>query len=532
MNGHRHCLIVFAVSLALTIPMSGFAVSGESGDESQRLVYLGIDGPTFLRFEFNIRNTSLAGFRRAFAERQFRQLDLDKNGTLEPEEAANAPSLGQQGGEPRIGNGWKKLDTSDDGKLDVDELAVFLEQAMGRPFTLSRQVRERFQEVDLIERLDAGNDRAVSEKEMQNGLQRLIRLDLDDDETISAAELAPLFDPSTQQIGVIEQTTQEAYPFLLVPPDADFTSIAKSVITHYDRPTEGSNKGDGQLSEPEISGVFDKLRRFDVDSDSRLSVAEVTAVLSKADRSETVRVNMPSRGRPSIELPELDNRPIEFRVFKRTADVADTVSFYKLSFIRADGDKNRSLNAQEFGAAGIPNATFQMCDLDGDGKLLLKELTAFLDQRTTLRHARVVMRVETIRTSLFELLDTNLDRRLSRREFLGGSEQVRPHDLDRDGLLEQSEMETSHRVVIELARTDLFREMSRRNMTADRNSPLLRQVATGPVWFQRMDVNQDGDISRREFIGPQDHFDRLDANGDDFIDAEEADVESIPQGKP
>ncbi len=524
--------IMLAVSLALIATMTYPVQADETDTDSQRLVYFGIDGPTFLRFEFNIRNTSLAGFRRAFAERQFRQLDADKSGALEPTEAAKTPSLGQAGGEPQIGDGWKKLDSSQDGKLDVDELATFLETAMGRPFTLSRQVRERFQEVDLIEKLDAGNDRAVSEQEMKNGLQHLIRLDLDDDETISAAELAPLFDPSTQQIGVVEESTQEAYPFLLIPPDADFTSIAKTVIARYDRPVEGLDKGDGQLSETEIPGEFQKLRRYDRDSDSRLSVGELTTVLSKADRSETVRVNMPSRGRPSIDLPELDNRPIEFRVFKRTGDVSDTVSFYKLSFLRADGDKNRYLNAQEFGAAGIPNATFEMCDLDGDKMLQLKELTTFLDQRTTLSQARVIMRVETIRTSLFELLDTNLDRRLSRREFHAGSERVRPHDLDRDGLLEQSEMETSHRVVIELARTELFRDMRRQSMTPDRNSPRLSQVATGPVWFQRMDVNQDGDISRREFVGPRIHFDRLDANDDDFIDADEADVDSIPQGKP
>lgn len=523
------CAVCSAVAIAAAATPLPALRADEVDSDSQRLVYLGIDGPTFLRFEFNIRSTSLSGFRRAFAERQFRQLDADKSEALEPTEAAKVPSLGQAGAEPQLGDGWTKLDDSPkDGKLSVDELASFFETAMGSPFTLTRQIKERFQEVDLIERLDADNDRAVSEKEMQNGLQHLIRLDLDDDETISAAELAPLFDPTTQQIGVAEENTQEAYPFLLVPPDAEFTEIAKSVISHYDRPVAGLEKGDGQLSETEIPGVFARLKRFDRDRDSRLSVDELTYVLSRDSSSETVSVTMPSRGRPSIDLPELDGRPIEFRVFKRGSDTRDTVSFYKLNFFRADADKNRYLNEQEFGGAAIPNATFEMCDLDGDGMVVLNELSAFLDQRTTLSQARVIMRVETIRTSLFELLDTNLDRRLSRREFLSGTEKVSPHDLDRDQLLEQSEMETSHRVVIELARTDLFRQMTRPQMAANGNSPRLQQVETGPVWFQRMDVNRDGDVSRREFVGPRDHFDRLDTNKDDFIDAEEADVEAIP----
>lgn len=501
-------------------------------DASQRLVYLGIDGPTFLQFEFNIRGTSLSGYRRAFAERQFRQLDRDESGALEEEEAGRIPSLGQAGGEPQLGDEWKKLDDSPkDGKLSVDELSAFLENAMGRAFTLTRQIRERFQEVDLLEKLDANNDRAVSQEEMDNGLQHLIRLDLDDDETISAAELAPLFDPTTQQIGVTEETVQEAYPFLLVPPDAEFTSIAKSVIQHYDRPVSGLDKGDGELSEDEISGTFAKLKIYDLDRNGKLSNKELTFILTRENSRETVTVDMPSRGRPSIDLPELDNRPIDFRVYKRASDTRDTVSFYKLNFFKADSDKNRYLDESEFGGAGIPNATFAMCDLDGDGMVVLTELSTFLDQRTTLSQARVIMRVETIRTSLFQLLDTNIDRRLSRREFLAGIEQVRPHDLNRDNSLQYGEMETSHRVVIELARTELFQQMNRPQMAAGGNSPRLQQADTGPVWFQRMDVNQDGDISRREFVGPREHFDRLDTNRDDFIDADEAGVESIGADK-
>lgn len=526
MNASTHVAVVVAV---LVSAVAARVQGAELSDASQRLVYLGIDGPTFLQFEFNIRGTSLAGFRRAFAERQFTQLDVDKSGSLGPEEAAKVPSLGQAGGEPQLGDEWKKLDTApEDGQLSVDELATFLENAMGRPFTLTRQIRERFQEVDLLEKLDANNDRAVSQREMEGGLQQLIRLDLDDDETISAAELAPLFDPTTQQIGVNEETTQEAYPFLLVPPDAEFASIAKSVIQHYDQPVAGLSEGDGQLSEEEISGTYGKLRRYDLDRDGRLSVKELTFILTRENGRETVSVDMPSRGRPSIDLPELDNRPIDFRVYKRASDTRDTVSFYKLNFFRADADKNRYLDETEFGGAGIPNATFEMCDLDGDDMVVLTELSAFLDQRTTLSQARVIMRVETIRTSLFQLLDSNLDRRLSRREFLAGTETVRPHDLNRDNALQYGEMETSHRVVIELARTELFQQMNRPQMAANGNSPRLQQAATGPVWFQRMDVNQDGDISRREFVGPREHFDRLDANSDDFIDDVEAAVKAIP----
>ena len=37
-----------------------------------------------------------------------------------------------------------------------------------------------------------------------------------------------------------------------------------------------------------------------------------------------------------------------------------------------------------------------------------------------------------------------------------------------------------------------------------------------------MDRNRDGDVSRREFLGPRAEFDRLDRDHDGLIDAEEA----------
>ena len=50
-------------------------------------------------------------------------------------------------------------------------------------------------------------------------------------------------------------------------------------------------------------------------------------------------------------------------------------------------------------------------------------------------------------------------------------------------------------------------------------------TTSGPVWFQKMDRNQDGDVSEREFLGPASAFDQLDTNGDEFIDAAEAEGE-------
>ena len=44
----------------------------------------------------------------------------------------------------------------------------------------------------------------------------------------------------------------------------------------------------------------------------------------------------------------------------------------------------------------------------------------------------------------------------------------------------------------------------------------------GPLWFRKMDRNRDGDVSRKEFLGTDEEFRRLDTDGDGLISVEEA----------
>jgi hypothetical protein len=44
----------------------------------------------------------------------------------------------------------------------------------------------------------------------------------------------------------------------------------------------------------------------------------------------------------------------------------------------------------------------------------------------------------------------------------------------------------------------------------------------GPAWFQKMDRNKDGDVSRREWLGTPEEFKEIDEDGDGLISVEEA----------
>ena len=48
------------------------------------------------------------------------------------------------------------------------------------------------------------------------------------------------------------------------------------------------------------------------------------------------------------------------------------------------------------------------------------------------------------------------------------------------------------------------------------------RAPVGPIWFQRMDRNLDGDLTWKEFLGPRHVFEELDLDHDGLISPEEA----------
>jgi Ca2+-binding EF-hand superfamily protein len=523
--------------IALVVP---FPATADDTFPAERLVFFAEGGPVLLHIDLSIAGKKLADYRRSFVEKKFAQLDVDSSGALEDAEAANVPALGQiETTSPALQEKWKLLDKSpEDGRLSLTELATHYEAAMGKPFSLTRRVKEQFEEVDLFSKLDADSDGAVSTAELTEGLSALIKLDLDDDETISAAELAPLFDPSNRQIAInTTENSQEAYPFLLLAGEANLDSVSKKLIEEYDREPDG--KKNGSLTENEIPATWETIRRFDADADKALSLAELKEALQAEKYPVEILIRLPSFGRAKVTQPgakvtglpssrlsvNLGHQLVEFVAKKWSSDVSNSISFYKIDFLRKDADKNSYLDANEFSSMNIPGASFAACDLDNDGKVFVKEMESFLVERVALSRSRLVMKIENDRKSLFQVLDLNLDRRLSHREFVDGYREMLKHDGNRDGRLSPKEMESRYKVTIELARTSLF-EMAAANRMANANatSPRLEQSTEGPEWFRRMDVNRDGDVSRREFLGPVSQFDELDANADGFLGASEAEA--------
>jgi hypothetical protein len=129
--------------------------------------------------------------------------------------------------------------------------------------------------------------------------------------------------------------------------------------------------------------------------------------------------------------------------------------------------------------------------------------------------------------ALFGMLDLDRDRQLGAREVLDTFARVSACDRDRDGRVSPEEI--PHHIQLTLTRGDLSILLAvpanGQVVVANARTPLVRPAprpAAGPAWFRKMDRNHDGDVSRREFLGAHEQFDRVDRDHDGLIGPDEA----------
>ncbi|MCA9051314.1 MAG: hypothetical protein KDA89_21400, partial [Planctomycetaceae bacterium] len=175
-------------------------------------------------------------------------------------------------------------------------------------------------------------------------------------------------------------------------------------------------------------------------------------------------------------------------------------------------------------------AEFRAVDLNADGMLLRDEIRTFMERDLIATQSGIELSVQQDGRTLFKLLDSNSDRRLTERELRDGYVQLRPYDADQNGQLSEAELGTAYALQIGLGQAESLRleNMMSMNMPANRTDAVLPGVEglSGPEWFRRMDRNQDRDVSWREFPGPRDLFRRIDTDGDGLLTSTEAEAYS------
>jgi Ca2+-binding EF-hand superfamily protein len=207
----------------------------------------------------------------------------------------------------------------------------------------------------------------------------------------------------------------------------------------------------------------------------------------------------------------------------RTFDpVSAAITDAREQFNRLDVDQNGYLDRDELKEnIRFQRGLFETIDTDNDGKIFWPEMEAYVRSRAEAAATRCDIVLHDLGHGFFEALDLNHDGRLGLRELRAAPDTLRR--LRKPGQTVLRPNDPPKRLHLEVVRGSF--QLFGTGPTGESTVPqIIAQPRTpvGPIWFQRMDRNQDGDLTWKEFLGPRHVFEELDTDHDGLIDPKEA----------
>ncbi|WP_020476048.1 EF-hand domain-containing protein [Zavarzinella formosa] len=337
----------------------------------------------------------------------------------------------------------------------------------------------------------------------------------------------------------------------IVPPTPEQRTTSEILFRRLDR------DGDGKLSKDELAKAPVLLKQLDADENESITIAEILAVGIPADLPtdpENVRANPLDASavvlgrfqvkRPAVgpvKITAVSDKPefvidqsTESTVFFRwptgtgrlgpatqdpVAQLREAKGYCRSAYETARGSKPlvEWKAIEDDPAHQVVRMIFPAADRDGNGQLTTVELDQFLDLIEAGATCQITIEAVDHGRNLFVLLDQNGDGRLGFQELANAGKIIH----------EGATRLTIPRTVRMTAKAGCgestfgpVRIASPKPVTAEKPPAKFG----GPAWFIAMDTNQDGVVSRREFIGPPAAFDRLDIDHDGTITRKEAEA--------
>ncbi|HVS34298.1 MAG TPA: EF-hand domain-containing protein [Gemmataceae bacterium] len=583
-----------------------FGESGErapdkkaAAESSEDFVFFGDSRPVLIRLHIEVDGRPLEAAWNDFIDRLFKHLDADGNGVLSTEEFARTPTpqalfssgplFGLRGG----GFPQAEMPVPEGGKQWTRErFAAYYRRIGGGPFQSDmgggggpyaftaggvafipggggrrgRGGPVASASADAIndaffELLDANHDGKLSREELAAAPEILMKLDADEDETVSLNELLRQPAPAAAGYGVafIQQPGRRPAPapasnlpglFLSSLNGGNWDELPRQLLNRYGKGAETLTRADLGLDQR----TFDRL---DADRDGKLDLAELNHYADRpADVELKVRLGATGPDQMMLEVMkdpqnptpravsvsaadgvvriEMDNAHLELRIGGGQGVGANRSAAQRqrilAEFKNADRDGNGYLDEMEAMQSPIFSSIFKAADRDGDGKLFEKEVIAYLDAMQDLQNAASAgcasASFSDDSRGLFDLVDTNHDGRLSLRELRQMVKLLDKLDKDGDGCISRSEIQKSYQVAFQQGPAGPVGGFNGQFVVVaglgGRQAQPLPELTRGPLWFRKMDRNHDGDVSRKEFLGTDDEFKKLDLDGDGLISVEEA----------
>jgi Ca2+-binding EF-hand superfamily protein len=528
-------------------------------------VFVASDRPVLLRL--HLRNGGQPYFAAwdDYMQKMYSHLDKNGDGVLDKAEAERGPDIQflqfqLQGaiGIPYQGlkNQMGQLDKNKDGKVSLAEFKEFYRRGGITPLQFFSNANRGSTDAvtsTIYKRLDSNKDGKLSAEEMAQAQTALQRLDLDENEMVTAAELTP---GGGNNFGFVAPPAAGG----MAGPNADMgfveiksgagDGVARQVLTHYDKDKNGKlsqsecgldkplfekldSDHDGQLDAKEFAGFF--RRDADLELVARVGALQqkegaVVGLLRKVGMGplQAIRAevfNPRKRAMPlAAKVKRVDPSALAFSFGDAHIGLSATDQqfrqfprqFFEQQFNMADTAKKGVVDRKQAMSTQFFGQIFDLVDRDGDGKVTRKELNAYLDMQTEGSGCRLQVSITDEGRSLFDLLDENGDGQLSIRELRTGWSRMKALAKSDSGL---SREDIARRLDVSVGPGQ---RRVRPPAGQSRGKTIVGRMSAAPLWFQKMDRNQDGDISPREFLGSDEDFRKLDADGDGLISREEA----------
>jgi len=483
---------------------------------------------------------------------------------------------GGRGRGPKLPVSITEFDTDRDGQVSLEEfkeyylkhnagpIVLATAQAVAGPRPLQPQQDGNMyappssDQTDVVfALLDTNKDGKLSKEEMEAAEATLLRYDANDDELVSMAEIGlgglgrnrrRVVDQQQQQQAAVRQPKQPAQPpqppsnLILIGRDegkraAGKLAVARELISRYDKDKDGS------LSMEEIGFSKKLYDSLDRNKDGKLSALELVNWLKGKPAGEfTVRLGggrgamMAPRDTKSMPAKRDDKKSdemsltvegVRLKVVPQSSVVRTGVEgFLMQQFHAVDTEKRGFITRKQVQGNDRQNAIlnnmFDLADRDSDGKLTEKELKAGLQTMTAMQGAQLSVSFHATGNGLFQMLDANGDGQLSIRELRAAPKRLMELDRDGDGYVSRSEFPQQFQLTV--GQGGLANGGFGIDQPMQAPDQGARSSGRGPLWFVKMDRNNDGVVSPKEWLGEKEDFDAIDSDHDGLISAEEAEA--------